>query len=826
MSIGSSTFKIVETVSDNAINFGRVEAPLANPSNLIEAYDYSGKYLENTSTFPGRKRTIDVDYDTVNNLWYMGGIYASDLKLTNRFIVKRGINAQVPLYYSYTTRQPLKSVSASFDNSTGDILNSQSLLNEYEIVNRNGDVIPKVSYIHDIEFIPWHIKNSKEYNETFKNLFYLKIFSNGSLKTNIRKVRFKAQRTNLPSTREEAGYTENISVESIFDLFDVSFDNLKGSGLDLIGFSFPEGFPENSDTPTEVVTTVDSSLFPTDADNPTDALALPIGSFVTEENNKDVLAGRAQNQYSLVYDYQTKSYHGVLSSNLEATAQYATKPIPWLCVYSSEVSETTRSQASIIVNIYRSENRNIILKLTDPYNLERSFIFYIKYKSSAEVAFEINQSSGPFTAYGILSLDSISEEDLWIETENSFTEPLSYSLPTVTQLSEAAQLYDLSSDNGIMLRSSKFFSKYTADPTISIIPPAPGLDPSLDWTPRIKLGGFVYRDKAYYTGEYKNQVWSDFHGYPWIDAIGETATFLDRRTIKTKYTPIINSLNDLVILRKNSSIKHLVEDIDALRGLILMKEDIEYPEDIYITYSYKQTYYNLPLNLNPLQVSNNPEVGQYHVLRLRPYQKGLPSIIHTVEGVLPNVEENSTHLILMAFLITNKHIDNGRFNIIKPKKTGGGIKSEISLADIRTKVPDYYSLFDTGLLDGLRYPANSVMNITMPEFIRKGRTSVLLESYKADTYDGTLQIYGATNIAKDTLLTIYSGSGGSTAEQVSILGIVSHNRVRISKLLNNYSAGSIILLSKSRDGFFTEYEVQSIIKKFSTIGSYNFIEYK
>ena len=136
---------------------------------------------------------------------------------------------------------------------------------------------------------------------------------------------------------------------------------------------------------------------------------------------------------------------------------------------------------------------------------------------------------------------------------------------------------------------------------------------------------------------------------------------------------------------------------------------------------------------------------------------------------------------------------------------------------------------DRGYWDGVRYPANSVINFVLPNFVRKGTSSILLQDYNPeDVASSNLIIYGALKVRPGTKVRIYAGIIGQSAWEESIVqGIIDFQTVRMQTTFqNSYNIGSPVVLSEVKEGLFDEDDVKSILRKFASTGSYHFIEYK
>jgi len=798
-------FSVTENVSDNAVNFGRVSAPAASPGNTIVMYDYSGNHINNVNTFPDRSRLVGVEYDSINEVWGLGAMYASDVRITNRLLVQKGISKTVPLYFEFTSKEPLQSDVAVWDDTLKVTTNQAAMFNEYEIVDDSGAVINKREFLHDAEFIPYHAQMETTFNNSFAKLFFIRILSNGNPGDQVRKVRYKAVITSDASTPVEGGHTEYISSSQIMDLFNVSFEFKDGLGADLMGQSF-----EGSRRPPFLANPMSAGLFP---------------STVDPDNNR----GRWDTEYSLIYNYAAERYTGIMTAKKSRLNKYNTKPCPALAVYYSGVKGLARNGVMWIAE----DGSELVLHLKEPGVLGKTFRFFIKGKSTRRVAEEINSGRAPFTAYATLDVGVIGKDSFWIEIPTTFTQLYNNPYGSVS-----SQLFDLTSDGGLILRSSYYFSRYTQEPTIHCAPPPQTATSIQPWYPRIRFGGFVDdQGRAYFTNEYANQAWSLNFGYPWIDHL-EQVYFEDRKTIQLGKFPIYNQLEHISLSdSEGKTLNDWIDGFDALNGRIYLKHEYKNTTRVlFVSYSYREKYYEVQtVNLNPVHPNEPAMLNTYYVVTIKPYISESNAITESVVEVkvmkdLPVGTHVGGNLILAAFRPTNQFsLARKDYSILSPKSTGGGLRKSIPSDELMQKVPDIQSFLDRGFWDGIRYPANSVIKFTLPNFIRQGTATIIMEPYKpTQLVSNEIKVYCATSILPGTRIRIYTGFVSSSSFEDSIVrGVVDHTTLRLeTSLQNSYNTGSPVILNESRDGFFDEDQVKEILRKFAASGSYHFVEYK
>lgn len=798
-----TAFRISESVSDNAVNFGRINAPIATPGDTIVKYDYAGKHLENISTFPDRAKFIPVQYDKTAGGWKIDDLYATDVKITNRFYVRKGVYHEIPLYYKYTSILPLKAAKASFDGVV--ISNEMDLYNEYKITDRT-NVDKLGSYLHNVEFIPFAVHHGVAVSDTNKTLFYLQVFSNGSSNQDVHKIRFKAIDTNSLDLKVIDDHYEYLSVGPIFDVFNINYDLKDGIGADLLGWSYP-------DSTKNPLPFMDSS------------------TLVSEHIDTDRNLGRSDGEYTLFYHYQKKAYWAMLSESLKSNTAFMNKPLPWLSVYYNGVATINSSNIALVSN-----GTSIVLKLIEPGTSGKQWEFSIAGKSSTIVAAEINNSGTPFSVYPLLRIKSISTSNLWVNNVGRYTD-LNQGIPAVE-----SQYYDSTSDGGLLLRSIYFYSKYTAEPTVSSIPPSDHKSNALPWYPMVKFGGYAADDgNAYYVNEYASQGWSNRFGYPYRDISGENVFMLDAQTIQCKHTPIFNNENHLVLTDSfGTPANHLIDGIDSLRGLIFLKTPFTSASgvnELFLSYSYEEKYVEVQVDMNPLP-GHTGRLNKYYVVSLNPYVNA-DRVINTstvsvdVTDSLPDQLTSNGKLILAAYLVTDTYsIDKYRIDL--PTVLGGGLNRSIPLDVLNKKVPDLHSFTDIGYVDGLRFPANCVLLVDLPNWIKAGTRTIITEFYDhTSIYNKTMKLYGAVHIKPGT--TIVIGSGGSQ-ETAVVIGAIDHTTVKLAtELTMSYNVGTPVsltmvsgsnILDSSKNAQFDEEGINQAVSKFMTVGTQYFITYK
>ncbi len=783
----NSSWRIVEEVSDNAVNLGFVKAPTVTADESIVKYDYAGNHVDNVSTFPGQSRLVTASYDRSHEAWYLRSLFSTDALITNRIVAQKGIKRTVPLFFVYKTYEPLVSRTAVYDGTS--IKGRSKLKSEVEFTSVTGSSISENHFLYDLEFVPYNVHLGVNFNTAYGNLFFIYTYFNPTPNGSTVKIKFTALDRKVPGGKAYPGWQEYLSGDNVLTHFNTNYEYTDGLGSDLMGFSYPHARL--------------NPLYGMDPANP-----IPV--------DPDALKGRKDTQYTLLYSHTEKSYLGLLSDSVKSDTTYQTKPAPLFLIYFNGVLEDIDPRDLITIRV---ENSNIMLELNEPGSTSRAFIFTIKGRATFDVVDEINGSPAPFTAYEGVRIESIDESSLWIEDQSSFI-----------AASGTDQVFDVTMDSGMIIRSTKFITRYTQEPTINALPPV-NKATRVPWSPRIKVGGFVNPNgDVFFIDEYSSQQWSGTYGYPWVEVNGEEARFVGHHKIKTSYNRLYNDISSVVLTDANGdSLNSFVDGMDALAGIIFLKDIIK-SDSVFISYAYKERYFEYNgLNMNPTEPYNSP-LGKYQAIFVRPYLRGQQinrsTIGHATLDSLPSSNYIEGNLILAVLLLVDKFEMDLDYKLSTTSSAGGGIKTSLTLDEREQKVPDDLSLFDSGFNDGLRYPGNSAIHYAFPRFMEGNETIVIGTYYPDSVTNQQLKIYGASKIPPGTELRVWYNQLGVDPEIVSVQGMLTHDTVRlVTPLTNIVHIGARVTFPTNMPRLFSHEELKEIIRKFSTAGSTHIIEY-
>lgn len=262
----------------------------------------------------------------------------------------------------------------------------------------------------------------------------------------------------------------------------------------------------------------------------------------------------------------------------------------------------------------------------------------------------------------------------------------------------------------------------------------------------------------YFIREFAMQAFGD--EFPYMREELEDAIFVDSKIIKVKNTPMyvttINGEPDNLLVTVNGRDVE-IETYDVANGYIYLKSPVRMEDRIRVTYSYKQKYFVYRgyhdgtrmnyLDLNPLPGhiytgSNGEDEPSSNLVNKDIYIYMLPvvkipddgltpevthdgstvrhiivdkntpylEVVNEIKAITPNLEP----LILAKINIVNKITENN-IVFLDGRTLGGGIKEGVS-ADVLKQINDELLYFnDIGSLDGIPYPNNCVLYITLPK---------------------------------------------------------------------------------------------------------------
>lgn len=774
-------FRIGRRVPDGAANIAHINAPVVSPENSVVSYDFSGSYVDNIATYPDQSRYATATFNGKDSLWYIRSMFSSDFSITNKVITRRSVKRAVPLNYRFTSALPLKSTTAYWDEDLKKIIGKESLIAQYEILGK--DRLITRDLLHDVDFIPYHVfRGTDPYDLFNRHLFFVIVYTQHINENLWYYIRYSSFDDGLQITLPQ--YTKVISTDNNFSLFNIIFAFKNGFGADLLGHAYPN-----------------SKLNPVYTFDP-DALI----------TDPDIGTARKDSQYTLFYDYKERNYNANLQIPASDYWALREKPTPMFLIHFA-------AKVQSLSGVVEIDTVNGRLILTEPVDNPRQFVYPYLGRSTFEVVDEINNDNTLFTATELLRFEELKNNDFFIETSDTF-------LPAEDKTGSTTQLFDESYDGGTIVRSNKFIVRYNSEARIKIKQPY-SADPTSEWKPVLKLGGFAdEKDNAYFLNEFASRDWSDIHGFPFVDVRGETANYITSKIIQAARYPIRGDARSIRIYTTDQEFTGVVEDVDAHTGKIFLSEEINEPI-AFIDYSYRERFVEYKsANLNPSAPFYAP-IGKFLHIFIKPLitsggETAFSTISHDVLDALGKPQDFLDKLLIGAYLIVDVFAEED-YKITKTATTGGGLKPELSKYAAKKKFAEIENFFDYGSLDGVPYPANSVVFYRFPTIIQ-GIESILLEDYDTDqTFPNRIKVYNAVNIEPGMKLTLIKGL---IEEQVTAIGSINHDVVEISFAPSqNFAKGTVVRLSKAIKPLLSKQKLEETIKKYQAAGTHAFIEF-
>jgi hypothetical protein len=798
-----TSFRITDHVSDVGVNLGYLNAPTVTSKKMVSFIDFSGNHEDNVSAFPGRDRKVGAEYNNLLGLWVLSHTYATDAKLATRIVTTKNATRTIPLYLEFTSRLPLISNNSAWDELNQRITNKKELIKELSLTSETNVPVKFKDYPHEFDFVPYHVRLGKPFDSGKSNIFFVRLYGNGEINRKPRLINFRALDIFSKGTPVKNSHLEYVSLKETLTMFNVNYAFNSKRGADILNHTFPGNIVQG-----QYSDVTDPSI---------------LTSF--GEIDPDAEMGRADNQYSLLYHPSKEAYLGLLQSEVK---QDMVKPIPMFTLNYEGASDFDPNfvdpvTGRRIVQIKRgTDDSQLIMEIRDPLDKERLYTYKLGGRSVANVVIDINTDSSPFTAVKTLDLESITEGDVFLDHPSTFFD-LEFTSSEVFPDTNVDERFDQNSEGGVLIRSTHFIARYTENPTIQVVPPKDTLATS-GWFPKVKIGGFVDGNgNAYYLNEFSVQNWSSKFGYPFVDKYSEEAVFISNKTVQCQHFPLTGDINSISISDSlGNNYDNLILGIDAQTGKVFLSHTIGRNNEVFIDYSYKEKFFPyLGADLNPVS-PHTGKIGFWYNIFISPIIAGSntsqsSSISHTITSTIPEKKSGSS-LLLASFHVTD-NTDLEDFEVIRPLVYGGGIRSDIDPKRVINKVPDLHSLLDAGLLDGVRYPANEVLHVSVPNSTT-GVESLILEAYSTTGSDSKkLNLYGGGNIPGGT--TIHISTGLNTYESVTVVGPISHSTVELSAPLSqNFTIGTKVKFDEPIQGLLTPEEQKAAISKFLPVTSY------
>lgn len=300
---------------------------------------------------------------------------------------------------------------------------------------------------------------------------------------------------------------------------------------------------------------------------------------------------------------------------------------------------------------------------------------------------------------------------------------------------------DRTPDNGLILRVRSHSVHYLEQSRIRLLPPyfATSKDP---WYARIQTGTItVPKDGILYTysvPEYDKQTWSLEYKKPYISVRGELARVISDKVIRVSKSPILWNKNNILIEVDNLAFPSAnIEDVDRWNGLIYLNKSIPTNSSIAVSYTYKEdSLIYKDINLNGSVNQNLSVLGSVILYYLVPW-KGTDGTLNektvrhivapTVADAMQAVPGYRYPIIPLGAIYIRESSSIEDLNIVDTRTLGGGIPIE-DTEDIHTKLPESNFYWDNNIWDGISYPGNASIIMSIPEYISDKFDPILLKN--------------------------------------------------------------------------------------------------
>jgi FlaG/FlaF family flagellin (archaellin) len=309
------------------------------------------------------------------------------------------------------------------------------------------------------------------------------------------------------------------------------------------------------------------------------------------------------------------------------------------------------------------------------------------------------------------------------------------------------------------------------------------------WFPKISAGWFsikeniettaqgitVYKVKKYYVPEFGSQAF--YPAIPYMQQTDEAATFIDNTVISVANKPLYVTIDgsdkpDITVTRNGVAVG--VKDWDRHKGYIYLDSEVEFNDDIRVTYIYEQKFlmykgfasggefYHLDLNPMPghtyTDLSTQAEVASSSLVSKAIYLYVLPAYVYYSDNRIPargvdgsairhmivdeSIPDSDTvqaigsidsDALIIGKILVKPDASTSDILVLDTRQRGGGVMEDIT-RDLLKKYGDEATyLWDIGSWDGHPYPSNGVAILTLP-------SSLLIENGGKFTEDDIRQL--------------------------------------------------------------------------------------
>jgi hypothetical protein len=270
---------------------------------------------------------------------------------------------------------------------------------------------------------------------------------------------------------------------------------------------------------------------------------------------------------------------------------------------------------------------------------------------------------------------------------------------------------------------------------------------------------------AYYDiPEAKNSAWSQMHGRPYVDIVGEVPIIIDDDTIKIRQYPILITqvptatpseadpwYPEFQVYRRDTLLSDWVEvpmtgikDYDAWHGTIQLNTPLTSndPRLVKVDYTSERKVFDLRhdgtqrINLNPY-TNNKPEwINKPLYIYILPeyvVDKNTQTITDSVRTrtlqlaestsiFLPNQVDYDPTAVLLGIVYISSSFDVDDLIILDTRQRGGGVSPRYKDTEIRKVQPESDSYWDTEPNTAVTYQKGGFVIIRLPETLKEDFT--------------------------------------------------------------------------------------------------------
>lgn len=195
-----------------------------------------------------------------------------------------------------------------------------------------------------------------------------------------------------------------------------------------------------------------------------------------------------------------------------------------------------------------------------------------------------------------------------------------------------------------------------------------------------------------------------------------------------------------------------IEDYDVQNGVLYLKEEVDFKDDVFANYSYEEAYYDYQGYYDEarqqfMSLDLNPSTGHYSTLPSTTYvndvavttYKNVPSsqllnkelyiyIVPESEGGASirhcfsalewhKIQQTNPMFLLLAKVFVREHTSIEQTIVMDARTRGGGLRENISEKEIKKRVQGKQRYWDIGSWNGKAYYRNGTLVISLPKTV-------------------------------------------------------------------------------------------------------------